>query len=393
LKSWSKKFAAVCAISLAVCGAAAAPSPKPAIALVDPADAAQWSKWTQEIGWQLIVPTVANGAAPDARVEAIGAAVRAAIKDGSADAAHIYLAGRSEAAAAVFYAISRVPDLWAAGLALGGSPKPALDTGRIFAANFTNTPVLWVSDGAGDAELAGQLKSAGLNLEWRSAKNLSIAQVFAALLQHTHGEFPHDADCETNTPKFARCYWMEPTKFDAAERNEVLPPSRMMIGSGATLGLGEFGYKTDDPGPGVLISVLPKDYSGPLKIGDRLIELDGQPIADARDYIDRMNKMTSEKLMAGLVQRGKEKLRFETRVVLPRPDEFVTARLQGKYDPEDKTIQIISRSVTELRVTIPPEWVPSDVYWNGVSLEDLTKPGCYLLTTVQELLNAAPCPK
>jgi predicted esterase len=372
---------------------AAAQSPKPAITLMDPADATQWRKWTLELGWQLIVPTVPSGANADVRVEAVAAAVQAAIKDGGADPAHIYLAGRSEAAAAVFYAISRVPDLWAAGLALGGSPKPALDAGRIFTANFTNTPVLWMSDGAGDAELAAKLKTAGLNLEWRSAKNVSIAQVFAALLQHVHTEFPDTADCETNAPKFAHCYWMEPTKFDVAERNEVLTPSRITLGSGASLDLGEFGYKIDDPGPGVLVSVLAKDYSGPLKIGDRLIELDGQPIADAREYAGRMNKMYAEKQMAGLVQRGKEKLRFETRVILPSPDAFATARVQGKRDPEDKTIRIISRSVTELRVTIPPEWVPADLYWNGVPVEDLSKPGCYLLTIDQELLNAAPCAK
>jgi hypothetical protein len=378
---------------LLACGIAAAQPPKPAIALVDPADAPQWRKWTQELGWQVIVPTVADGANADVRAEAVAAAVQAAIKDSTADKTHIYLAGRTEAAATVFYTISRVPDLWAAGLALGGSPKPALDTGRIFAANFTHTPVLWISDAAGDAELAAQLKTAGLNLEWRMARNLSIAQVFAALLQHTRAEFPNDADCETNSPKFARCYWMEPTKFDAAERNEVLPPTRITLGSGASLDLGVFGYKTDEPGPGVLISVLPKDYSGPLKIGDRLIELDGKPIADARDYAGRMNKMYAEKQMTGLVQRGKERLRFDTRVVLPRPDAFVTARVQGKHDPEDKTIQIISRSVTELRVTIPPDWAPGDLYWNGVSVEDLAKPGCYLLTIDQELLNAAPCTK
>jgi hypothetical protein len=392
LRSWSKKSAAVCAISLLACGAAAQP-PKPSIALVDPADAPQWRKWTQELGWQVIVPTVPNGANADVRVEAVTAAAQAAIKDGGADPAHIYLAGRADATAAVFYAISRMPDLWAAGLALGGSPKPALDTGRIFAANFADTPVLWISDGEGDAMLAAQLKSAGLNLEWRSAKSVSIAQVFTALLQHVHTAFPDTADCETNAPKFARCYWMEPTKFDVAERNEVLPPSRIALGSGALLDLGEFGYKLDDLGPGVLVAVLPKDYSGPLKIGDRLIELDGQPIADARDYAARMNKMYAEKQMAGMVQRGKEKLRFETRVILPSPDAFATARVQGRHDPEDKTIQIISRSVTELRVTIPQEWIPTDLYWNGVSLEDLSKPGCYLLTIDQELLNAAPCSK
>jgi hypothetical protein len=373
--------------------AAAAQPPQPAIALVDPADAPQWRKWTQELGWQLIVPTVPNGASADARVEAVAAAAQAAIKDAAADPTHIYLAGRAEAAAAVFYVISRVPDLWAAGLALGGSPKPALDTGRIFAVNFSDAPVLWIGDGAGDSELTAQLKSAGLNVEWRSARNVSIAQVFATLLQHVHTEFPDHADCETNAPKFAHCYWMEPTKFDVAERNEVLSSSRIALGSGASLDLGEFGYKLDDPGPGVLVTVLPKDYAGPLKIGDRLTELDGRPIANARDYSDRMNKMYAEKQMAGMVERGKEKLRFETRVILPSPDAFVTARVQGTRNAEDKTIRIISRSVTELRVTIPQEWVPADLYWNGVSVEDLAKPGCYLLTIDQELLNAAPCAK
>jgi len=358
---------------------------------VDPADASQWRKWTQDLGWLAIVPNVPAGAGADVRVEAVAAAVEAAIKDNSADPAHIYLAGRAEAAAAVFYVISRVPDLWAAGLALGGSPRPALDTGRIFAANFTDTPVLWASDEPGDAALAAQLKSAGLNVEWRAAKSLSIAQVFADLLRRTRTEFPENADCETNAPKFSRCYWMEPAKFDVAERNEVLPPSRIALGSGALLDLGEFGYKVDDPGPGVLISVLPKDYGGPLKVGDRLIELDGQPIANAADYAARMNKMYGARQIAGMVQRGKEKLRFETRVILPSTDAFVTARVQGKHDPGDKTVRIVSRSVTELRVAIPPQWVPADLYWNGVSVEDISKPGCYLLTIDKELLHAAPC--
>jgi hypothetical protein len=106
-----------------------------------------------------------------------------------------------------------------------------------------------------------------------------------------------------------------------------------------------------------------------------------------------MNKMYAEKPMAGMVERGKEMIRFETRVILPSPDAFVTARVQGTHSPEDKTIRIISRSVTELRVTVPQAWVPADLYWNGVPVEDLSKPGCYLLTIDQELLNAAPCAK
>ncbi len=134
----------------------------------------------------------------------------------------------------------------------------------------------------------------------------------------------------------------------------MLPNTRVINGSGASLDLGGFGYKLTDPGPGVLISYLPKDYSGPLKTGDRLIELDGQPVEDARDFDARLNKIYTEKLMVAMIQRGKERLRLDTRVVLPRPDAVVTARVQGKYDAEFKTVQIVSRSVSELRATIPP---------------------------------------
>ncbi len=367
--------------------------PKPAIVLPDPRDATQWQKWTSELGWQLIAPAVDPQTDADSRTILVADAVREAIKNSTVDPARIYLAGRGDDAALVFYIVSRVPDLWAAGLALGGSPKPAINVGRMFAANFTNTPVLWISEAPGDAELAMRLKSAGMNLEWRNAKGVTIANFFEALSKRIHVEFPPVADCETNTPKFAHCYWMEPTHFDAAERNDVLPNTRVTDGSGAVLDLGGFGYKLTDPGPGVLISFLPKDYSGPLKTGDRLVELDGQPVEDARDFVARLSKIYTEKQMVTLIQRGKDHLRLETRVLLPRPDAVVTARVEGKYDPELKTVQILSRSVTELRVNIPPQWIPSDLYWNGLAIEDLTKPGCYLLTVDQELLNAAPCPK
>ena len=80
----------------------------------------------------------------------------------------------------------------------------------------------------------------------------------------------------------------------------MLPNTRIIDGSGASLDLGGFGYKLTDPGPGVLISYLPRDYIGPLKTGDRLIELDGQPVEDARDFDARLNKMYAEKLMVAL---------------------------------------------------------------------------------------------
>jgi hypothetical protein len=302
----------------------------------------------------------------------------------------VYLAGRGSAAAVVFYAISRVPDLWAAGIALGGSPKPAVDTNRLFTANFTNAPVLWIGD-SGDQALAGKLKSAGLNLELRLANATTNGDVFRWLAGQQREEFPASIDCETNSPAFARCYWIRMAKFDAGERNDVLPSTRVPGGSGAALDLGAFGYNAADPGPGVLVSQLPEKYDGPLKMGDRILAVDGKPIRDARQFAETLEQITEEKPAVALVGRGKERIRVDTRIVLPRRDSAVTARVQAQYSPAEKEIQIISRTVTDMRVTVPPAWTPATLYWNGLSLQDLKTPGCYALTVEKELLRAAPC--
>jgi hypothetical protein len=398
-KSWSRKSVLVCGVISLLAGpgghpaaaAQATPAKSPAIVLVDGADAAQWRTWTKDLGWQVIAPAVdAAKANIDVRVQALVSSVEAAIRQSGVDPARVYLAGRGSAAAVVFYAISRVPDLWAAGIALGGSPKPAVDTNRLFTANFTNAPVLWIGE-AGDQGLAEKLKSTGLNLEWRPAKGTTNGEVFEWLARHQRDEFPASIDCETNSPAFGRCYWVRMTKFDASERNDVLPSTRVAGGSGAALDLGAFGYNAADPGPGLLVSHLPEKYSGPLKMGDRLVALDGKPIQDARQFAETMEQIVEEKPVVALVQRGKDRIRVDTRIVLPKRDSAVTARVQAQYSPAEKEIQIVSRTVTEMRVTVPPAWTPATLYWNGLSLQDLKTPGCYALTVEKELLHAAPC--
>jgi len=373
-------------------GAPSGPAAKtPAIALIDASDAAQWQAWTKDLGWRVITPA-ASEANIDLRVQALATAVQNAIRDSSVDPARIYLAGRGDAAAAVFYTISRVPDLWAAGLALGGSPQPAIDSDRIFTANFTNVPVLWVGGGAGDQALAGKLQAAKLNVEWLSPASATNTAVFDWLAKHRRDDFPAEIDCETNSPTFAHCYWIQLTKFDVNERNDVLPSTRLAAASSAALDLGGFGFKTDDPGPGVLVTFLPEKYSGPLKMGDRIVALDGKPIENARQYGETMAKITDEKPAVATVQRGKERVRMETRIVLPRREMVVSARVEAQYVPDDKDIQIVSRTVKELRVTIPPHWAQGGrLYWNGLTLEKIDTPGCILLSVEKELLHAAPC--
>src|SRR4029077_6132743 len=152
------------------------------------------------------------------------------------------------------------------------------DSNAIFAANFTNVPVLWLS-GDEAKPMVEKLTAAKLNLEWKPvAGGANAAGVIQWLSQHKRDAFPLEIDCETNAPTFARCYWIQMTKFDAAERNDVLASSRIPGGSGAALDLGAFGFKLDEPGPGLVVTTLPEKYPGPLKMGDRLVALDGKPI-------------------------------------------------------------------------------------------------------------------
>jgi hypothetical protein len=398
LKSWRTRFALACGtISLLafVSGAGAASSGKSAIVLVDPADLPQWQTWTAAMpGWQVIAPAIPSNSNIDQRVQALETAALEAVKNGSVDRSRIYLAGRGEAAA-VFYTVSRLPDLWAAAVAVGGTPQAAIDAGRLYASNFSNVPVLWIGSDSGDQALAAKLTEAGLNLEWRNAEMISAETVFDWLAAHVRTEYPPSIDCETSSPSFSRCYWIRVTKFDAAEPNEVLPSSRIPPPIRPELDLGGFGFKTDDPGPGILISFLPEKYSGPLKIGDRIVALGGRSIADAQAYVELMSSIKEEKPATAMVQRGKERLRIETAVVLPKRAPPVSGRVQADFDPAQKEIRILSRTVAAMEVTVPPRWLPASLTWNGVPLEKLdsapSEPRCLLLRIEQELETAGPC--
>jgi len=360
--------------------------------VIDAKDAEHWQAVAKEAGWQTVVPGGASTDPIDTRVLAVAAAVRAAVQNGAVDPARVYLAGRGDSAAAVFYTISRLPDMFAAGIAIGGSPQTALATGRIYTVNFSNSPVLWVTNNDADQAVALKLKAAGMWLEWRSASGMKNAEVFAWLAARVREPFPLDVDCETDSPTFASCFWLTPGKFDVNERNDVLPRTLVATATPAALDLGGFGYKLDDPGPGLLISHLPEKYSGPLKLDDRITALDGHPIADAHEFQDMMSKANEERRAVVMVQRGKQRTRVETRILVPHHDFVPTARVQGKYEPAQNQILIISRTVTEMRVTVPEPWAGASLLWNGLALEKIDKAGCVLLTIDKELLHAGPCP-
>src|SRR5256885_1251554 len=95
---------------------------------------AQWQPIAAARGWNLAVPVVAGVSDQAVRaLESILADVKKRLP--GVDQDRIYLAGQGASTPEVFYTLSREPDLWAAGLAIQGSPAAAINSFRLFGAN------------------------------------------------------------------------------------------------------------------------------------------------------------------------------------------------------------------------------------------------------------------
>ena len=342
----------------------------------------QWQTLTASRGWSCVLPFV-NGVS-DPAVKAVEFILADAKKRlPGTDETRVYLAGRGAGAAEAFYMISRAPDLWAAALAIEGSPAAAINSYRLFGANTQETPLLWIAPVQEVDLYRARLSAAEFNLETRS----ETGDALDWLASHQRAQFPAEIDCETGNPSLARCYWIEMTKFDPKKRNDVLKSTRVLPGSGAALAFGPFGYDA-----AAEVAWLPPDSRGSLKLHDRIVSVDGKEVRDGRDYTRQMDQIRDEKPVAVLVQRGKERVRLETRIVLPKREELITARVQGRYLPDQKELFIISRAVTQMRVRIPAEWTPVSVSWNGLDLVKAESAGCWLLSMEKEPPEAIPCP-
>ena len=361
------------ALLLFAAALACAAEPAPLVVLLG-SGAEGWKAEAAARGWE--TESIPEPVPNDAGVRAIEAALAAARKRRDIDADRTYVAGQDLAGAAVFYAVSRRPDLWAAALSAAGNPGAAIDTNRLFGANASLVPILWT--GTPNPEFKKKLTAAGFELETREG-DVSLRQAFDWLAAHKREPFPPKIDCETGNLNFARCYWASIEKFDGAQRNDVLLSSRVLPGSGAYLALGGFGFNVDAPGPGVLVSWLAPNYSGPLKLEDRIVAVGGKPVADARAYVDFMAAQKDERPLGVMLERGKQRIRLESRVALAKREETGTARFQLEFLSDAREIQIITRGVGALRLTLPEYWTPAPVNWNGSDLGKAEAAGCYLL--------------
>jgi len=365
-------------LALSLCGS----QPAPLLVVLDAADPKPWEALAASRGWRFQAVSVPSDDSGMTVLEA-------RLKDWAPGAGQIYLVGLGQGTAAVFYAVSRLPDRFAAAAAVEGSPRAAVASNRLFGANTRLVPLLWLTGGEGQEPLLRKLKAAGFNLETRPAAGADARVLLDWLASHRRDEFPASVDCETGSPAFPRCYWLEIKTFDPKARNDVLGSTRVHPGSGAFLDLGGFGFNLAAPGPGVQVAWLPPGYQGPLRLNDRIVSLRGKPIRDAREYAALMDQMQDEQPAAVMVLRNGKRRRIETRIRLPRREETFTARVQGAWFPKAREIQIVSRGVSQLNVTVPSDWAPVSLNWNGIRLGEAAAADC--VTIALEPPSASPC--
>ena len=339
-------------------------APAPLLVLIaDNPDA--WTAAASRRGWEVAV------------VRETGA-IDAALAGRPVDPLRTYLAGPSST---VFSAVSRRPDLWAAAVAAG----PLQVTDRLFGANAQLVPLLWIS-APGDRAMRESLTEAGFQLLPQA--EATPASAVEWLAGHTRDAYPAKIDCESADPDLPRCYWLEATRLDFARRNDALPSSLVAPASFASLSVGPFGFHSDGPGPGVAVESLPPGYKGPLKPGDRILSLGGAAIEDARQFLKMMEAAREDRTTGLIVQRGKERLRIETRIVAPKREKVRTARVQAEYIADRREVWIVSRGVAALRLRLPAHWTPAAIQWNGAAHGAADAAGCWAVT---EGLAAARC--
>jgi pimeloyl-ACP methyl ester carboxylesterase len=380
---------ALALLLFAVMSAGAANQAAPLLVFL-PGGPGHWQPQVGLRGWALAV--VDSAPTGDAGVKALESAIGEAKKRQSVDPRRVYLAGQGDGAALVFYAISRRPDLWAAAAAIGGDPTPAIETNRLFSANAQLVPLLWITtlhEREALAPIRARLAEAGFPVESGTAAEFGYEQLFDWFADHTREEFPEKVDCETGSPEFARCYWAEITKFDPARRNDVLEPTRVPPGSGARFADNGFVIAAG-PGPGALVQSIAPNFKGPFKAGDRIVAIAGKEISDARQYAQFMSGWTEARTVGVLVERGKERVRFEAPIVIPPREERTTARVQVQFLPDTRELLVITRGVAELIVNLPGYWTPCPINWNGDDLGTATEAGSWILAPGAKARRAGP---
>lgn len=344
----------------------------------------QWEGAVGARGWHLVLPWTEGRFAFHSE-EGLRS-LRAILADyrgrHAVDARRVYLVGHGDGAPGVFLALSRLPDQWAAALAIGGDVNRAIESNRLYAGNAAGIPLRWLYEADRAELLRGairRLQFAGIEGQFEAASEFRLDQAIEWLSRYQSRELPTTVDYETGSAEFRSGYWAEIMEFDFAQRNDVLASTRVDPGTGAFLRLGGFGYDPNGKGPGVPVKWLPANYKGPLQMDDCIVSIAGKQVQDAAHYAEMMDAQRESRDVGIILLRKGKNIRIETRIVIPQREEVDTARIVAEYLPDSKEILVVTRGVRTASLKVPPQWAPVRLNWNGTELVEQAEAGCWLL--------------
>jgi hypothetical protein len=114
-------------------------------------------------------------------------------------------------------------------------------------------------------------------------------------------------------------------------------------------------------------------------------------VKNAAEFAQILYRTFEEKPVVAMVERGKEHLRLETKIEMAPRAEPVTARVRAQYLPDLQEVEVVSRAITQMKLTLPEAWLPVKINWNGTEVANATAAGCWLLDEQKELLTGKRC--
>ena len=318
------------------------------------------------------------------------------------DEARIYLTGTSDGGTGTYFLGMREPTLWASMLPLIGhigvlsNPTTGAD-GELFMSNLVNKP-FFVVNGLRDplypaarvAPYLDALQTAGVSLVFRpqasGGHDTSWWESERGLYErfvHDHPRVAHPAllSWETErTDRYNRIHWLVIDTLGARPGDAALADTNTVTERLEP----DFGLRGDakkDKGTRVVEVVEGTDAAAMgLRAGDRLLEIDGRPVADIQAILAAFERNTGPRI-AMVVERGRERLsltgRFppEARQGAPRR-VFARRGGSGRVDVTRRgnTFEARTRGVTAFTLLLSPDVVdfaaPVVVTVNGRTVHD-----------------------
>ncbi len=336
------------------------------------------------------------------QVENILALVDRVKRQYNVDESRIYLTGTSDGGTGTYYLGMREPTLWASLLPLIGhigvlsNPATGAD-GELFISNLVNKPFFVVNamqdplyPAARIAPYLETLQTAGVSLVFRpqasGGHDTSWWESERGLYErfvHDHPRVAHPPllSWETErTDRYNRVHWLVIDALGARPSDVALADTNTVTERLAP----DFGLRGDakkDKGTRVIEVVDGSDAAAMgLRAGDRLIEIDGRPVADIQAILAAFERNTGPRITM-VVERGRERLalagRFPPEARLAAPRAIFTRRAgSGRVDVvrRGNRFEARTRGVAAFTLLLSPDVVdfaaPVVVTVNGRTVHD-----------------------